>query len=100
MCDEHEIPMREGTVLRKRKKPKIIRYVRYNREQELENFFREQLMLFYPWRNESQDLIGNFQTFEEQYNSKIAIISVSKRKYEMDHGVTDIVVNNFGNTKQ
>lgn len=58
--------MRGGAILRKRKTPKVIRYIRYNKEQDPENFFREQLMLFYPLRNESKDLIGDFQTFEEQ----------------------------------
>lgn len=71
------------------------RYVRYNKEQDPENFFREQLMLFYPWRDESKDLIGDFQTFEEHYNVKISIINANKGKYEMDNGVTDIIENSY-----
>lgn len=54
-----EYPMKNGTILRKRKTQKIIRYVRFNKDQDPENFYREQLMLFYPWRFETKDLQGN-----------------------------------------
>ena len=40
-----------------RKVPKIIRYVRYNKKKYLENYCREQLMFFIPWRNEQKDLL-------------------------------------------
>ena len=35
-----------------RTKRKIIRYVKYIQKIDPENYFREQLMLFYPWRKE------------------------------------------------
>ena len=37
------------TKYKKRKVPRIIRYVKYNKEKDPENYFREQLMLFVPW---------------------------------------------------
>ena len=37
-----------GTRYKTRKVPKIIRYVRYNKKKDLENYCREQLMLFIP----------------------------------------------------
>ena len=40
-----------------RKVPKVIRYVRYNQTKDPENYYREQLMLFMPWRNEQKDLL-------------------------------------------
>ena len=42
---------KNGIRYKKRKIPRIIRYVRYNKKQELENYCREQLLLFTPWRN-------------------------------------------------
>ena len=39
---------KNGTKYKKRKVPRIIRYVRYNRKRDPENYFREQLMLFVP----------------------------------------------------
>ena len=29
-----------------------------------ENHFRETLLLFYPWKDEDKDLLGNFDTFK------------------------------------
>jgi hypothetical protein len=49
---EKEYPMSDGSVLKLRKTSKIIRYVRYNKDVDSENYYREQLMLFYPWRKE------------------------------------------------
>lgn len=46
--NEKEYEMKDGSVL---KTQKILRHVRFNREQDPENCFREQLMLFFPWRN-------------------------------------------------
>ena len=43
---------KNGTKYKKRKVPRIIRYVKYNKKKDTENYFREQLMLFVPWRNE------------------------------------------------
>lgn len=46
--NHEEIPMADGTILKKRNQPKVLRYVRYNKDQDPENYFREQLMLFFP----------------------------------------------------
>ena len=67
---------KNGTKYKKRKVPRIIRYVKYNKKKDPENYFREQLMLFVPWRNEQKDLLGSFDTYEAHYNSvqKVVII--------------------------
>ena len=67
---------------RKRKVPRIIRYVRYNRKKDLENYYREQLMLFIPWRNEQKDLLASFDTFEAHYNSLKTSIEPKSNEYE------------------
>lgn len=56
--------MKDGFVLKQRKIQKILRYVRFNREQDPENYFREQLMLFFPWRNKKHDIKGKFANYE------------------------------------
>ena len=60
---------KNGTKCKKRKVPRVIRYVKYNKKKDTENYFREQLMLFVPWRNEQNDLLGTFNTFEAHYKS-------------------------------
>lgn len=43
--------------VRKRKHSKIIRFRSYGIKSDPTNFWREQLMLFVPWRNEQRDLL-------------------------------------------
>lgn len=43
--------------VRKRQHPKVIRFRNYGLKSDPENFWREQLMLFVPWRNEERDLL-------------------------------------------
>ncbi|KAG5666197.1 hypothetical protein PVAND_017659 [Polypedilum vanderplanki] len=44
-----------GTIT-ERKSPKVIRYCRFNIEQDEENFLREMCLLFLPWRDEKLEI--------------------------------------------
>ena len=37
-----------------RTKPKILRYINYSKKVDSENYYREQIMLYFPWRNEER----------------------------------------------
>ena len=74
---------KNGTKYKTRKVPKIIRYVKYNKKKDPENYFREQLMLFVPWRNEQKDLLGSFDTYEAHYN--FVQISLIPKRNEYEH---------------
>lgn len=87
--------MKDGSVLKRQKTQKILRYVRFNREQDPENYFREQLMLFFPWRNEDHDLKGNFASYELCFIHNQETVKRNKKHYEADKGVTEIVGNNM-----
>ncbi|KAJ8049090.1 ATP-dependent DNA helicase pfh1 [Holothuria leucospilota] len=67
---------------KKRRKAKVVRYVRFNKQNDLENYCREQLMLFHPWRNE-MDLKGTFETFQEQY--KLLETSLKEKEADYNH---------------
>ena len=73
---------KNGTKYKKRKVPRIIRYVKYNKKKDPENYFREQLMLFVPWRNEQRDLLGSFDTYEAHYNSVQTLLIPKRNEYE------------------
>ena len=45
-------PLKDSGYMRLRRKPKVIRFRRYNIIQDEVNFYRERLMLYLPWRNE------------------------------------------------
>ena len=65
-----------------RKKPKIIRYVHYSEKVHSENHYREQLMLFHPWRNEDTDLLNGYETFEAHFKSIEKEIQAKKIEYD------------------
>lgn len=65
--DTTKYKKRGGMKLVKRKRAKIIRSVRFNKEKDPENYYREQLMLYTPWRNEQTDLIKDCETYQHRY---------------------------------
>ena len=79
-----------GTVYKSRKVPKVIRYVRYNKKKDPENYYREKLMLFMPWRNEAKDLLDTFDTYEAHYNSLKTSLEAKGNEYE--HHVDELEI--------
>ena len=79
-----------GTVYKSRKVPKVIRYVRYNKKKDPENYCREKLMLFLPWRNEAKDLLDTFDTYEAHYNSLKTSLEAKVNEYE--HHVDELEI--------
>ena len=73
---------KNGTKYKYRKVPKVIRYVRYNQTKDPENYYREQLMLFMPWRNEQKDLLGSFGTYRAHYNIMKESLEIKRNQYE------------------
>lgn len=69
----------DGTTIKERRRSKIIRYCRYNAHQDPENYFREMIMLFYPWRNEEQDIIQ--KNCEEILQNNRDLIESNCKKY-------------------
>ena len=65
-----------------RTKPKIIRYVRYNQKVDSENYYREQLMLFYPWRKEEKDLLNGYNTYEDHFKTVIEKVKSTRKDYD------------------
>ena len=65
-----------------RAKPKIIRYVNYNEKVDSENHYREQLMLFHPWRNEEKDLLNGFTTYKDHFKTIEKEIQAKKIEYD------------------
>lgn len=54
--NELNIPSMPMKVISKRTKVKIIRYRRYQLQKDPINYYREQVLLFYPWRNEENEI--------------------------------------------
>lgn len=76
------VTLKNGIKIRRRKIPRVIRYVRFNVKTDPENHYREKLMLFLPWRNESVDLLSGVDTFERSFNLKRSFLSYKVKEYE------------------
>lgn len=70
--------LNDGT-LTLRKKRKVIRFCRYDVEKDPENFFRERVMLFKPWRNENDDVEN--KNCQEIFKENRNIIQKNSCKY-------------------
>ena len=87
------ISLKNGIKIKSRKVSRILRFVRYNEKVDYENFCREKLLLFTPWRDETKDLlghdsIGDEQTYSMRYNELKNSIEFIANQY--DHKCTDL----------
>ena len=65
--------------LEKRKKPKIIRFKRYNLKTDEYNYYREQCQLYVPWHNENDDLINT--DIKSKFQNNLGLIKINASKY-------------------
>ena len=98
--DKYE--MKGGITLVKRQKPRIIRSVRFNKNKDPENYYREQIMLYTAWRNETTDLLKDFQTYQDRFEVVKDEIKQNRKQYENhtdvpDQAVQDIESEESGN---
>lgn len=99
VCEPNEYKLKGGMKLVKRKKPKIIRSVRYNKEKDPENHFREQLMLYTPWRKEGTDLIKECQTYQERFEQVKDEVLYNRHQYEYHSEMLDKAMNDINNAE-
>uniref|UniRef100_A0A6P7GWU8 Uncharacterized protein LOC114347450 n=1 Tax=Diabrotica virgifera virgifera TaxID=50390 RepID=A0A6P7GWU8_DIAVI len=63
----------------KRQKPMVIRYRHYKFDQDAHNYYREQILLFHPWRNEL-DEVENIDC-KSVYEKNLQQIEENRKKY-------------------
>lgn len=88
-----------GLKLVQRRKPKIIRTVRFNKNKDPENYFREQLMLYTPWRNEGKDLIQNCTTYQERFEQLEQTVVKIRQQYENHSELIDKAIEDIENNE-
>ncbi|XP_033725386.1 uncharacterized protein LOC117315346 [Pecten maximus] len=76
------VHLKNGIKIRRRKNKRVIRYVGYSKKTNSEQYYREKIFLFLPWRNENTDIISRYTTFEQHYRSNANIIQAVQKKYE------------------
>jgi hypothetical protein len=70
------------TTIKQRTSFRVIRYVRFNKKIYAEIFYRERLLLFYPWRDDVKDLNGNHEAYEAMHKSIQRFVESKARQYE------------------
>ncbi|XP_061178430.1 uncharacterized protein LOC133187077 [Saccostrea echinata] len=78
------VTLRNGIKIRRRKMRRVIRYIRFNIKTDPENYYREKLMLFMPWRNESIDLLSGMDTFEKSFHLRKSFFTHKVKEYEFN----------------
>ena len=95
--DTNDLPtitFRNGIVYRRRKTPRVIRFVKYSRDGDYENFCRERLMLYHPWKNESTDLQVNGSS-AEMYERVERKLQIKVLEYEKSREQLDLAQENL-----
>ena len=98
-CKPVEYKLKRGLKLVKRKHPKIIRSVRYHRDKDTENHYREQIMLYTSWRNENTDLINDCQTYQERFEQVRNDVLFNRSQYEYHSEILDKALNDMSNVE-
>ncbi|KAJ8048049.1 hypothetical protein HOLleu_00214 [Holothuria leucospilota] len=88
-----------GLTFKKRNKAKIIRYVRFNKGNDPEKYYREQLMLFVPWRCET-DILGSFDSYQERYHTLEMTIEEKEAKYNYNSDIIDMAIESIENANE
>ena len=87
----------------KRTRPHIIHYVRYNPHTDHENFCREKLMLYVPFRNSENSLLVGHQSWSSAFekhkiqiarNEKMFTSLIDSKWGDIDEATTQATDNN------
>ena len=79
----------------KRSKERIIRFVHYKQHDDPEAYYREQLLLYYPWSaatnqplalstDEDSYLLDGHDTFESKFSSVESVIAENRKRYDFN----------------
>ena len=80
--------------MKRRTKMAVIRTHKF--KDHTSEYFFGRLMLFFPWRNES-DLIGKYETFQDHYNDVFEYVESNAKKFNFDRKDIDCAVDEFLN---
>ena len=91
-CDNVIVELSNGIIIKKRTVPRVIRFRHYSKKADSENYYRERLMLYLPWRNEDTDLYGGFDTYESHYREVELDILDTMLKYERNNDILETAI--------
>ena len=81
LTPDRKITLKDGMgAMTHRIQPAIIRYHQWSAKKEPEKYYHAQLMLYYPWCNEEDDLLG--ESYKDSYNTKLDVIQKNRQTFE------------------
>ena len=92
--DSFPIELRNGITLKLQTKNKIIHFQNYRIKNNAEEYYRERLMLYISWKKES-DILGNFHTYEDAFNTKRPEIIQKLAIYEPMSSILESALEEF-----
>ena len=87
----NRIKLTNGTTMRKRLQPAILRMKRFKHETEPEQYYYSRLLLFWPWSNEDE-LTNTNLTLGEQYVQKRTVIEENAAFFRQDSDMFDDIM--------
>ena len=96
--EKGRVKLRSGTMMRLRRHDKVARYVKYNKKTDPENHYRELLLLFHPWRDESK-IRGDRDTYEDRYNDLTDEVEEVRAHFEHHSEELDMAEQMLENTE-
>ncbi|KAJ8018509.1 ATP-dependent DNA helicase PIF1 [Holothuria leucospilota] len=90
---EIDIKLPNGVHIKSCKSHKVLRFVNYDSTMDPENYFREKIMLYLPWRTEPSDLLGGFHTYEQHFISAKSHIQQKMDFYEPNKTIPQDLLN-------
>jgi hypothetical protein len=72
---------KNGAPISKRKKPSVIRFVKYNKHCDYENYCREKLLLYVPFDENEETLMHKFCTWEVVYVVSETMVHINEARF-------------------
>jgi hypothetical protein len=70
-----------GAPISKRKKSFVIRFFKYNKHSDYENYCKEKLLLYVSFEENEETLKHNFSTWEATYFSSETIVKLNEARF-------------------
>lgn len=91
-----DITLTSGVRIRSSKVQKVIRFINFHKDNKPENYFRESILLYVPWRKEPKDILGTYETYGIHFEAKQHIIEIKLKEYESNHTISQELLEQVG----
>jgi hypothetical protein len=77
-----------GTHISKRKRTNVMWFVKYNKHIDIENYYREKILLYVPFEKSEHTLKNNLPTWKVAYSFHSSTIQINEAKFTYNVNLT------------